>query len=108
MFPITGQQKVRLTIDPRTATGDPATIDGVPTWLSSNPSVITMEPDPNDVNAQYAVAVGVEGTSIVTVECDADLGSGIRTVSGELEIEVSNDASEASSVGIVPGTPQAK
>ena len=108
MIPITGQQKVRLTINPRTAVGDPATIDGVPTYTSSDTSVVTISPDPNDDKACYAVAVGGEGTATVTVECDADLGSGIRTITGTEDIEVSNDSTEASSVSIEHDTPQAK
>jgi hypothetical protein len=93
-------QKALLTIAPTDAAGNPSTIDGIPTWSTSDPTIATVAADPNDSTGltAFAVPVGPLGTAQIQVSVDADMGNGIRTVTGLLDIEV--QAGETVSVAI--------
>jgi len=102
---LTDEQKVNLTIAPVTAAGNPARIDGVPVWVTSDEGVVSLEVSPDGFSAE-AVTVGPVGQAQVSVTVDADLGTGVRTLTGILDIEVV--AAEAASVGITAGAPELK
>lgn len=101
---ITNEQKVKLTIAPKTAAGNPAPIDGIPLWNVSDSSVLTLDVAPDGLSA-YAISNSV-GTSQINVVADADLGEGVREIASVLDIQVVN--AEAVSLGIISGDPEIK
>jgi hypothetical protein len=105
MLILTDEQKVALSIQPVTAAGNPAKVDGVPTWSVSDPSILALIVADDGLSAE-AVTAGPLGPCQVSVSCDADLGAGVRTISGTLDVTV--QAAEAVSVGIAAGAPETK
>lgn len=98
-------QKVRLSIAPLDAAGQPATIDGLPVWTSTDESVVSLEVAVDGMSVE-AIATGPVGNAQVSVSVDADLGSGVRTLTATLDIEVVGG--EAVTLSIAAGTPEAK
>jgi len=101
-FTLTDIQQVTLAITAVDARGNPAKLDGAPVWATSDAALLTVTPSADGMSC-VATAVGPLGTAQVTVTADADLGAGIRELTGLLDIEII--ASEALNVTIVPGTP---
>lgn len=102
---LTDEQQVVLKLSPRTQRGNPATVDGMPVWSSSDPAVLTVTPiatDPTGLSA-LAVAVGPLGTAQVQAVADADMSSGVRTLTAVLDVEVK--AAEAVSLDITADAP---
>jgi hypothetical protein len=104
-FIMTDVQKVSLAVQPVDAAGNPAALDGAPVWTSTDPAVLTVTAAPDGLSAE-AVAVGPLGTAQVSVSADADMGAGVTTITGVLDVQVM--ASAAVSLGITPGTPEPK
>jgi hypothetical protein len=94
-------ENVQLTItDSR---GRPAAVDGVPVWASSDPTVLAVTPAADGMSA--AVDTVAPGTARVTVTADADLGSGVQTITGVSEdVNVAN-GSVASVMTLSLGSP---
>lgn len=105
MLTLTDEQKVTLTIQPLTAAGNPARVDGTPAWDVSDQAIVFLAVDPDGLSA-VATTSGPLGTCQVSVSADADLGSGVRSLTGILDITVV--AAEAASIGILAGTPELK
>lgn len=105
MLILTDEQKVSLSVSFTTKAGNPATVDGAPVWSSSDPSVITVTAAEDGLSA-VAVTVGPLGTAQVICEADADLGEGVRPITGVLDIEVR--PSEAVAAIVVAGAPELK
>lgn len=105
MLLLTTAQKVQLSIRPVDAYGNPARIDGTPTWSSSDASIGTMEVAPDGLSA-YFITAGVIGLCQVSVQADADLGSGTRTIAATLDIQV--EPSEAVALSIISAAPEGK
>lgn len=102
---LTDEQKVALSVEAKTAAGNPASVEGAPVWTVSDPGIITLVVDPAGFSA-VAVTAGPLGPCQITVTADADLGAGVRTITGILDIEVM--AAEAATLGIAAGTPELK
>jgi len=102
---LTDMQKVPLSVSFLDGAGNPAPVDGSPVWGSSDPTVVDVVPAPDGLSA-VATAVGPLGTAQVNVTADADLGSGIETITGLLDVNVVAD--KAVSVAISAGTPEPK
>lgn len=102
---LTDLQKVALSVAFVDAMGNPAVVDGAPVWASSDETLVTLAPAADGLSAE-ATTVGPLGTCQVSVVADADLGSGIESISGLLEITVIAD--KAVSVNIASGTPEPK
>lgn len=102
MLVLTETQKCTLSIAPVTAKGTPAQVDGVPQWATANPAVAEIAPAADGMSAVVRAA-GV-GLTQISVTVDADLGVGVRNLSGVLDVDVR--AGEAVSVGITAGTPE--
>ena len=100
---LTDAQKVTLSITPVDAKGNPAPVDGIPEWSSSDASVIVVEPSSDGMSA-VATAAGPLGTAQVNVTADADLGAGVTSITGTLDIQVTG--SEAVAISITAGTPE--
>ena len=89
--------KVQMLIDPRDAGGNPARVDGVPVWSLSDADhgVVTTAAD--GLSAEF-VPDGTLGTVQVMVKADADLGTGVRELTGLLDIAI--EAGEAVTLAV--------
>ena len=93
-------QLIRPSLDIRDRFGNPAAVDGVPVWSGpTDPSHGVLEVATDGMSAIFR-ARGV-GQGSVTVTVDADLGEGIRQVTGILSYTVL--AAEATVVGFNVG-----
>ncbi len=102
---LTDIQKVKLSISPKSAAGNPAPVDGVPSWSVSDASVASIVVADDGLSAEV-LTTGVLGFVQVTVDADADLGEGVETITGVLDIEVK--ASAAVTLDIGAGAPENK
>jgi len=68
--------------------GNPAKIDGEPTWEISDPELATLEKDEANPFQVTVKTTGKLGFFQVRVSADADLGEGVSTIQGTLDIEV--------------------
>lgn len=102
---LNNEQKVTLAIQPLTAGGNPATVDGVPAWSVSDETVLSIVVAEDGLSAVVTTA-GPVGTSQVSVSADADLGEGVKTITGLLDVEVVG--AEAATLAINTGTPEPK
>lgn len=99
---MTSTQQCLLTMQPLDAKGNPAPVDNVANWEVANPEVCTLEIASDGVTALCkATALG---DTQVSCTADADLGSGVRNITGLLDVSIR--AAEAVSMGIVAGTPE--
>ena len=96
-------QQVRLSINPLDRAGNPARVDGAPSWVSSNESIVSIQPEANGLVA-LAVAVNQIGVAQITVTADADLGSGVLNLSETATISVVGG--QAVSLGMSAGAPE--
>lgn len=105
MLVLTDIQEVELSVEAKTAAGNPATVQD-PTWGSSDDTVLVVTADATDPMKAKAVTTGKLGTAQARLQCDADLGDGVKPLNALLDIEVI--ASEAASLAITAGTPTDK
>lgn len=82
--------------------GNPAPIDGVPTWVSSDPTILTVEPSADGLSA-LVKSVGPLGNAQVTVTADADMGAGTVSITGLQDVTVI--AGQAVVVTVPAGVP---
>jgi hypothetical protein len=87
MFTMTDSQKASLTINPVDKRGNPARVDGIPVWASSDETKVTVAPAADGLSCDV-VAAGALGQCQVTVSADADLGPGVATINGVLDITI--------------------
>lgn len=93
-------QKLPITAQPVDAQGNPAKLDGVPKWtLSANIGALAVAAD--GLSAVFTPTA--LGAAQLKVEGDADLGTGVRLVSGTLDLNV--EGGEATTILVLPGTP---
>jgi hypothetical protein len=97
------EEKVYVKLAPKTASGKPATVDGIPVWNVASPA--TVEVDEDGMGA-FLVSADTVGSSAWSVEADADLGDGIRTIS-EGGTYTYTDA-QAEALGVTASTPVPK
>lgn len=67
--------------------GNDASVDGAPVWASTNPDIATVTPSADGLSATL-VSSGRMGTAEVTVDLDADLGEGVRSLTGSALVDV--------------------
>ena len=84
---ITSTQKFTASITPVDAKGNPAAVDGTPVWASSDPTVLAVNPAADGLSAE-CLAVGPLGNAQVAVTADADMGTGITSITGVLDVQV--------------------
>ena len=99
---LTDIQKADLAIAVVDAKGNPAAIDGAPVWEVSDSALLTVTPSADGLSCTVA-AVGPLGVGQVKVTVDADLGPGVASIVGLLDVEVL--ASQAVAVTIAAGVP---
>jgi len=68
--------------------GNPAKVDGATTWTSSDPDTLTATVATGNSLICNVYAPGPIGKATVEATADADMGSGVKTVSKTIEIEV--------------------
>ena len=105
MLTLTDSQKCALALELKTAAGNPATADGVPVWSVSDENVLEIQPAADGLSATV-LAKGPVGVGQVTVKVDADLGAGVREITGLLDVTVI--AGEAAVVLVAAGAPEEK
>lgn len=103
MLTLKDSQKCALALELKSAAGNPATPDGVPVWEVSDANVLEIQPAADGLSATV-VAKGPVGNAQVTVKVDADLGAGVREITGILDVEVL--AGEATVVLVAAGVPE--
>lgn len=102
---LTDEQKVGLSLAPRTAAGNPASLDGAPVWSVSDPAVLDLVVSDDGLSATVS-AKGL-GAAQVSVVADADLDSDeTRELTGVLDVLVV--AAEAATLGVTAGIPDLK
>ena len=69
------------------AAGNPATVDGPTAWESSDEAVVTLEASADSLTATVT-SVGPVGPVQVQATADADMGSGIKTITAICDINV--------------------
>lgn len=101
---LTNEQKIRVALTPKTATGKPAVLDGKPVWevLSGGSTVEVAE----DGLSAYLVSSDTPGDTQVLVKADADLGEGVEEISDVIKLTV--EGAKAASLGLTIGEPEAK
>jgi hypothetical protein len=98
---INTEQKVKVTVAPKTAGGHDAPIDGGVTFTSDNPDIASIEVIDNLSAFVHGVAIGA---ALITAEFDADMGDGVRDITATGAIEVV--AAEAATAEIVFADPE--
>lgn len=94
--------KLPMHILPVDAAGNPARVDGVPTWALSDGVYGTLTVDVDGLGATF-VPAGILGAVQIRVDADADLGEGVRTLTGLLDVQI--EAGEAVSLSITTDPP---
>jgi len=101
-FILTADQEVPVTVAFDDDHGNPAVVDGVPVWASSDDTILMVVAADDGMSAVVS-AVGPDGTGQISVTADADMGSGVVSVIGLLDMEV---VAGAAAVAVISaGTP---
>ncbi len=87
-FTMTNSQQLTATIQPVDKKGQPAPVDGIPVWASSDETIVTVVAAADGLSAIVA-AVGPLGAAKVSVTADADLGAGVASIFGTLDVSIS-------------------
>ncbi len=105
MAEMTADEKVTVTLDIKNpVTGKPAKVDGVPVWASSDETVITVEMAADGMSGNV---FGVTpGSARVVATADADLGTGVSTISAELVFTITAGANPV--MTLTAGTPESQ
>lgn len=101
---LTNEQKVQATLTPVTLAGKPAKVDGKPTWTvqSGDGTVVVAD----DGLSAFLVSGNTAGDTAVLVEADADLGTGVDTISAQITMHVTSP--NAANLGLTIGAPVPK
>ena len=90
-------QKVKLSINPVDAFGNAAKVDGVPAWSLSDDILAALEVHPSGLET-ILTSLGPVGSVKVSVTADADLTDGVRSLIGDVVVDI--EAGEAVDLGI--------
>jgi len=85
---LANDHKVTASIMPVDSKGNPAAIDGLASWTSSATDIVTVQNVSADSLSAEVVPGSALGTAQINVTADADLGSGITTINGILDVQV--------------------
>jgi hypothetical protein len=95
-------QKLPVSIAIQDKFGNAAKIDGLPVWSVSAPELADVIVAEDGMSAEVAPK-GVLGDFILQVSADADLGEGVKSILGELPVELL--AGDAIAIAIAAGAP---
>lgn len=101
-FILSNTQEVDLAIQPLDKRGRPAQVDGKPEWAVSDPAKATLVV--SDDGLSSVLKALDNGAIQVGVVADADLGEGVQTITGTLDVEIVGG--QAVSIGIIAGAPR--
>jgi len=101
MVTLTDTQQVGITVTAADKRGGKADVQSV-TFASTDDSVASVNQDTVDTHKATVVA-HVPGTITVNVSADADLGDGVRTITGSLDFTITGGG--AATLAVNPGTP---
>lgn len=101
---LNNEQKVKITLAPKTAKGKPVEVDNPPAWSVVSGDA-TVEPEADGLSA-FVISGESPGMSQVLIEADADLGEGVETISETLQVTV--NGALAQNLGVTVGTPEDK
>ena len=99
---IDNESKVLVTLAPKTASGNTAEVENIEWNVVSGDATI----EPSEDGLSCTLISGEVGNSVIEVKADADLGEGVREITDTIDLAVVS--AEASSLGIVAGTPEPK
>jgi hypothetical protein len=95
-------QSLPISIKPVDQFGNAAAVDGIPAWSLSDPAMGSIAVAQDGMSAQFTPA-GQVGSVVVQVSADADLGAGIVSIMGSLQVDLL--AGDAVAVQITAGAP---
>src|SRR5215469_11276025 len=70
------------------AAGNPAPVDGATGWVSSDSTIVTVTVNAADSTMATVTAPGPIGPAQVQATADADMGSGVQTITAVLDLSV--------------------
>ncbi len=105
MLVLTDIQKVGFTVSAVSAAGNPASLDGAPVWTCTDDSLLSLVVSEDGLSCE-AVTTGKLGVAQVKVEADADLGEGVTSLFGVIDVQIV--ASQAVNLEVKPGVPTDK
>lgn len=85
-FQLRDDGSASATVSAKDSKGNPATVQA-PSWASSDETILSVTASADGMSATVG-AVGPLGTAQVQFSCDADLGEGVRTLTGSADVEV--------------------
>jgi hypothetical protein len=102
-------QEAPVTLSITNVAGNPAQVQGVPVFASSDETVVTVSASADGMSAVVS-SVAPGGPARISVSADADLGQGVRTITGVSEdiTVVEDPANQASVMTLTLGAPQPK
>lgn len=95
-------QSLPVTITITDKFGNAAKVDGVPAWAVTDAALASLTVADDGMSASV-VPVGAVGAFKVQVSADADLGEGVKSIMGELDVELL--AGDAEVISIAAGEP---
>jgi hypothetical protein len=98
----TTAEKVPITANPQTGSGQPAQLEG-PLTVTVESGDGSVEQDPSTPLEFNAVSGSVAGDTVFLVQGDADLGAGVVTIEDRVTLTVTEES--ASAIGLVAGPP---
>jgi len=97
---INNEQKIEVTLTPKSASNKPAVLDGPPTWtVQSGDS--TLDVAANGLSS-FLVSSDSPGETMILVEADAKIGPDIETISDNIKLTVTG--AQAENLGVSVGT----
>lgn len=87
IYQLTDGQKSSVSVEFLSAGGNPAKVDGKPTWTVSNPDILDLSVSDDGMTATFK-AKGPLGSCFLNLTADADLGEGVKNITGQSEVVV--------------------
>ncbi len=98
-------QTFTATVEFLDKNGKPAKrLDGIPAWVIDDVTIAKIDSTSDDGKTVHGSCVS-DGATTLRVSVDADLGAGMREVTGSGTIEVDPDEAESASITITPDAP---
>lgn len=98
MLSMTDTQEAEVSLVIKDKNGKPASVDGLPVWSTSDVAVADIVVDVTAMKGKI-VAKG-SGVCQITVNADADLGTGVKPIIGFLDVTILGTATV---IELVPG-----
>lgn len=102
---LTNEQKVNVTVTPKTQSGKPAKLDGKPAWeVTSGGATLAVADD--GLSADIISSDDDLSDSLVQISADADLGEGVETIADTVLVHTAG--ANASNLGLSASAPVLK